>query len=249
VRGVVEAALGLAGEGLPVFPCTTNKVPTCPSGFKAATRESASVRELWRRYPGALVGVRTGAESGFDVLDLDVKHPEARAWWVEKRQRLPETRTHRTKSGGLHLILEHATDVRCSAGRIAPGVDTRGDGGYIVWWPAAGYPVLSDLPLAPWPMWLVAMLRPPTSCRSKMTMIVPDDHGVGGLVRAIVTAPVGSRNNVLFWASCRMAQRVRSKLLDPVTALVILIESARRAGISDTEARRTALSGLRGERC
>jgi hypothetical protein len=68
-------------------------------------------------------------------------------------------------------------------------------------------------------------------------------------VRAIARAPVGSRNNVLFWASCRMAQRVRSKLLDPVTALVILIESARRAGISDTEARRTALSGLRGERC
>jgi hypothetical protein len=25
--------------------------------------------------------------------------------------------------------------LRCSRGRIAPGVDVRADGGYVIWWP------------------------------------------------------------------------------------------------------------------
>jgi hypothetical protein len=56
-------------------------------------------------------------------------------WWFSHRDRLPLTRVHRTRSGGLHLIFRHVPDVRCSAGRIAPGIDVRGDGGYIIWWP------------------------------------------------------------------------------------------------------------------
>jgi hypothetical protein len=50
--------------------------------------------------------------------------------------------------------------MRGTAGKIALGVDTRGNGGYLVWWPAAGFPVLSDAPLAPWPDWLLADFRP-----------------------------------------------------------------------------------------
>jgi hypothetical protein len=39
-----------------------------------------------------LVGVATGAASGIDVLDLDRKHPEARAWWTANRSRLQNER-------------------------------------------------------------------------------------------------------------------------------------------------------------
>ena len=61
------------------------------------------------------------------------------------------TRPHRTRSGGLHLIFGHYDGLKCSAGKIARGVDVRADGGYILWWPAAGLPMLSDAPIAPWP--------------------------------------------------------------------------------------------------
>ena len=75
-------------------------------------------------------------------------------WWASHRDRLPVTRVHRTRSGGLHLVFQHAPDIRCSAGRIAPGIDVRGNGGYVIWWPATGLPVLSNAPFAPWPDWL-----------------------------------------------------------------------------------------------
>ena len=50
---------------------------------------------------------------------------------------------------------------------------------------------------------------------------------------------------MLFWASCRVGQRVCSNLLVEATALEILQEAGCRAGLSAGEARRTALSGLK----
>jgi hypothetical protein len=128
-------ALKLASEGRHCFPCASSKRPTTPHGFLDASADPVVLRELWANYAGPLVGVRTGLSSGIDVLDLDRKHPEALVWWFSHRDRLPLTRVHRTRSGGLHLIFRHVPDVRCSAGRIAPGIDVRGDGGYIIWWP------------------------------------------------------------------------------------------------------------------
>lgn len=240
----LEAALRLVVEGKHVFPCAINKRPTCPNGFKEAARDPARVRELWRLYPGELVGAVTGKPSGFAVLDLDAKRAAARQWWMENRCRLPKTRAHRTRSGGLHLFFLHEAGLRCTVGRIAPGVDTRGDGGYVIWWPANGFAVLSDARLASWPAWLMDIARPRAIVRSgKVT--VPDDHCLQGLVRAIGSAPVGQRNNMLFWAACRVGDWVSSKLLDAGTAVAVLEAAGMEAGLPAVEARRTALSGIR----
>jgi hypothetical protein len=139
----LQAALALARDGLACFPAFPSKCPSTPHGFYDASKDPAALRALWQQFPGPLVGVRTGAVSGIAVLDLDRKHREATDWWIQNRPRLPSTRVHRTRSGGLHLIFCHADGVRCTTGRIAAGIDTRGDGGYVIWWPAAGLPVLS----------------------------------------------------------------------------------------------------------
>jgi hypothetical protein len=148
----LAAALSLGAKGQYCFPCLEDKRPATPKGFKDAVSDANALRDLWRRYPGPLVGAPTGV--GFDVLDIDAKHPEARDWWAENRPWLPETRTHRTRSGGLHLLFQTDPNRRCSAGKIARGIDVRACGGYIIWWPAAGLPVLCGAPLAPWPGWL-----------------------------------------------------------------------------------------------
>ena len=146
LRAVIEAAIA---TGLPCFPCHADKAPAIPGpgGFKHAAAEPPALRTLFQRYPGELVGVPTGEASGLSVLDLD-KYPEAKAWLAMHRARLPATRVHRTKSGGLHFVFQHVAGVRNTQGRLAKGVDTRGQGGYAVWWPAAGYPVLCDAPPA-----------------------------------------------------------------------------------------------------
>ncbi len=57
--------------GFAVFPCGADKKPFPRSqGFKDAVTDPVAVADLWRRYPGPLIGVATGERSGIDVLDV-----------------------------------------------------------------------------------------------------------------------------------------------------------------------------------
>jgi len=119
IAAALGAALVLVSEGRPCFLCRTNKHPTTPPRFKKATCDANGLRDLWRRRPGTLVGLATGEASGFDALDLDRGHPEAGVRWAECRHRLPETRTHGTRSGDIHLLFRHTSALRCTAGSAA----------------------------------------------------------------------------------------------------------------------------------
>jgi hypothetical protein len=244
VARALGGALILASEGRHCFPCSLNKRPMSPRGFLDASADPMVLRELWANYPGQLVGVRTGTRSGTDALDLDRKHRHAVEWWAAHRDRLPITRVHRTRSGGLHLLFRHTPGLRCSAGRITPGIDVRGDGGYVIWWPAAGLPVLSDVPLAPWPEWLhvkLSSLKRPRSPR----ITVPDNHALARLVRLVAGAREGERNDLTYWAACRASEMAASKLLGIEAAAAVIVEAAIRAGLPRAEAERTARSGIR----
>jgi hypothetical protein len=158
----LKFALGLATEEIPSFPCGASKRPACTHGFLDATTDPAVLRQLWSKHPGELVGVRTGEASGMDVLDVDAKHREALDWCAAHHKDLPATRVHKTRGGGVHVLFRHAPTLRCSTSLIARGVDVRASGGYIVWWPAAGLPVLRPGPLCEWPQWLLdGLMSPP----------------------------------------------------------------------------------------
>jgi hypothetical protein len=239
---MLNAALKLATAGTPVFPVLANKTPATPHGFKDATTNSAALQALWR--PGCLVGVPTGTISGFDALDLDAKHNEAKKWWRDNRHRLPTTRVHRTRSSGLHLLFQHNDLVRCGAGKIAPGVDTRGDGGYVVWWPASGLPVLSDAPIAQWPDWLLAEFKPKPRPSAPSTVTAYGNYWLRGLIRIVANAPEGQRNSILFWAACRGGEAVRDGKADEGFVTGVLLEAALHAGLDQHSAHKTIASGL-----
>jgi hypothetical protein len=158
---------------------------------------------------------------------------------------LPSTRVHRSRSGGLHLLFQYQAEVRCSAGRIAAGVDVRATGGYIIWWPAAGFPVLSDAPCAPWPEWVRILLRPSRQAVARGKVVVPDDVMLTSLVRLVAAARPGERNNLTFWAACRAGEMAASGMLRAEIAAAVIAEAATRAGLPFTEAERTAWSGVR----
>jgi Bifunctional DNA primase/polymerase, N-terminal len=240
-------ATDLAKQGLPCFPCRNDKRPTTPRGFKDATREQSELREVWERYPGELVGVPTGEISGLDVLDIDPRHGGDH-WFAEHKHHLLPTRVHRTRTGGLHLYYRHKSGLRCSAGKIAPGVDVRAAGGYVIWWPASGFPVLSDAPLATWPDWLLAALSPKLHSATAMSSpgtVYGGDGWLRGLARSVGTATDGHRNRVLFWASCRAGAAVREGKATENFVVDVLLEAARRAGLPRLEAQRTIQSGMR----
>lgn len=165
---LIQTAHNIArNTGWPVFPCASNKAPAIPKseggrGFLDASTDPDEIARMFSRRNAALIGIPTGPASGLDVLDIDIKHDAARAWLAMAEIMIPPTRTFRTLSGGVHLYFRHAEGVANTQSKLARGVDTRGAGGYIVFWFAAGFECLDHSPLAPWPSWLLStLLRPP----------------------------------------------------------------------------------------
>jgi hypothetical protein len=184
------------------------------NGFKDAEREPDAIRALWKLYPGPLCGVPTGEVSGIDVLDIDVKDgAQGMVWFLDWYDRLPETRVHRTQSGGLHILLKHLPGLRNSASKIASGVDVRADGGYCVWWPLERYQAHGSLDaLAEWPLWLLPSLMstpvPPPPPYPKATARPFTLGAVEGVLKTVATAPQGQRNALVYWGAHRLKEVV-----------------------------------------
>jgi hypothetical protein len=258
----VARALGAAlSLGLLAFPCRPDKAPACPHGFKDAVADPAGLRALWRRYPGPLVGVPTGEASGIDVLDIDApRHPEAAAWFAARRARLPATRIHRTRSGGLHLLFRHRPSMRCWAGRPVVGVDGRADGGYVVWWPAAGEPVICDAPSAPLPEWLLDELTPRSSAAPVVSWGLPAalsdycarsryaDAALRHAAERVARAPTGSRNTALNSEAHGLGRLIVAGMIDGQIVAEALAAAAIAAGLAPREIEATLRSafGARG---
>jgi putative DNA primase/helicase len=117
------------------------KHPLIEHGLHAATRDEQQIRDWWRRWPSALIGVPTGRGSGFIVLDVDIKRPEANGFDTLATLGfaiLPDTPMTHTPSGGLHLYFaapDHPPirNTNGVKGRgIGLGLDWRGEGGYVI---------------------------------------------------------------------------------------------------------------------
>ena len=112
-------ALKLADDSIPVFPCRPDKKPYTRHGFKDASNNSEQIKAWWAQYPDAMIGVPTGAASGFWVLDVDAaKEGETADGYASllalltKYGPLPPTRTHSTAGGGTHYLFRYPKDGR-----------------------------------------------------------------------------------------------------------------------------------------
>jgi hypothetical protein len=129
-----NAAIAYATRGFAVFPCVPRgKVPATCHGCRDATKDVAQIAGQWRENPNYNVAVATGPISGVFVLDVDGADAEASLRKLEERYEvLPETVESITPRCR-HLFFKCGNSaVRNSAGGLAPGLDIRGDGGYVV---------------------------------------------------------------------------------------------------------------------
>jgi hypothetical protein len=169
--------------------------------------------EVPRPAPGAGVGLKTGAQprgSGIIVVDLD--GPDALEAWGSLGGHDGDTLTVSTPrtGGGIHLYFEHpGFHVRNSVGALAPGIDIRGEGGFVV---APGsphrsggtYELVVDVPPAPAPAWLLERLRAQTEAAPQLpAQHYPGDvtdpaeleHRRGLFVDHCKRAPIGLAGN------------------------------------------------------
>jgi hypothetical protein len=134
---LLRAALSYARRGIPVFPCEpSGKRPLTYNGFWDATTDPRRIEAWWDRWPFANVGVPTGGKSGLLVLDIDSRGGGTESLTILERQDspLPKTTRSRTGGGGVHVFFKYPVgeEVRNSAGWLGPGLDVRGEGGYVV---------------------------------------------------------------------------------------------------------------------
>jgi len=127
---LAEAALVYAAWGWPVFPLKPRtKTPATRHGFKDATTNTDQIEAWWHENPEANIGLPTGHM--FDVIDIDV--PKGPPSYTEMLDRniIPDIHGQvATSSGGLHLYIP-PTGAGNKAS-MAPGIDYRGIGGYVV---------------------------------------------------------------------------------------------------------------------
>lgn len=141
------SALWYAKQGWPVFPlreqdgpcdgdkkCAemgvcqcSKKPPKGTRGFKDATTDVDQVRAWWRATPDANIGLRTGIK--FDVIDLDGP-VGIESFSGLSEDKIPEIHGKVSTPRGFHLYVA-ATGDNNRAG-VLPGIDYRGEGGYVV---------------------------------------------------------------------------------------------------------------------
>ena len=141
-----------------------DKVPALQS-WKAYQGRLASAGEVARWVVnGCNIGIVTGTISGLLVLDLD----SADAMVEAERHGLPDTVIARTAKGRHHYFRHPGSKVKNRAA-ILPGMDVRGDGGFVVG-PGSIHPTSiryewitgpDEVPLAPPPAWLVDLMGTP----------------------------------------------------------------------------------------
>lgn len=162
----LEAVHDLIRRGFEVFPVKAGaKKPPLLKDFPARSAECAARVEDW--WGGAKANRNIGLHCrGLLVVDVDPRHGGYQSLLqLELAEELPPTLEFSTPSGGRHLVYAAPQGSRNTVGQIAPGIDTRGTGGYIV---APGsvtsdgaYAIREDRPVAQAPEWLLRAVRVP----------------------------------------------------------------------------------------
>jgi hypothetical protein len=267
--GMTDAALVLAGAGVPVFPCIQGgKRPVTAHGFLDATTDPSRIQDWWCRGDGFNIGVPTGPVSGIDVLDVDLRPSGSGFEALDGLARAGLVGGWglgvATPSGGLHLYYP-ASAARPSSSWAcgAAHIDYRGLGGYVVAAPStvqmssgerAGYAVACTQPGPHRPL-DAAKVRSHLDPQAAMRRISTRNParrggptgagGIGeGLARWVASRPVGERNTGLFWASCRMVEAG----YDQAFTLAALTPAAQQAGLLDREITQTVISAYRHTR-
>ncbi|CAM5659741.1 bifunctional DNA primase/polymerase [Streptomyces avidinii] len=257
---LLDAALTFAGRGWPIFPLRPgSKAPAlhrqercpltgvCGDGHvkweQRATTDQTAIARCWSHKPYN-IGLATGP-AGLIVVDLDM--PKANsgqdapdgahnllALCERAGQAVPATLTVRTPSGGTHLYFTAPDGIRLgnTAGKLAPLIDTRAHGGYVVApgsTTAAGtYEITDDSPVAELPAWLLALLRPPAP--RPLCLRMPGAVRGGSAARAALgaecdvvrQAPAKQANNTLNRSAFKVGSRAAVADIGRPTCLPLL---------------------------
>jgi Bifunctional DNA primase/polymerase, N-terminal len=237
---VSEAALDYVRQGTPIFPCNPiDKKPLTPHGFKDATADEAQIRAWWTQWPNAMIGAPMGPASGLWATDVDLDPPKkidgqaTLDQLITKHTALPPTWTTITPRGGRHLIFawDSNVEIRNSSGKIGPGIDVRGNGGYIILPPSRNatggeyqWEPGGPQAVALAPGWLVALAKAKKASAYARAALDRE-------CKNVASAQPGTRNDTLNTAAFSLFQLVAGGALDEQEVRDRLFEAAQICGL------------------
>lgn len=251
---MLDAALQYAASGWAVFPVVARgKIPATEDGFKSATTDLERIRRYWSESPKANIGIATGEASGIVVIDVD---DEA---GLSELGHLPPTMEARTGSGGRHLVFAHPGRPIRNRARVVPGIDVRGDGGYIVVPPSVHpngnlYAWMDERNPAPLPEHLLErIVKKPPQPPSAPGQYLGDGMGTAWgqkvmdeeLPRLMSAAP-GERNDTLNEIAFRLFSIVKGGQLAEASTREAIVNAALAIGLEPAEVEKTVGSAWDG---
>lgn len=253
----MDAAFGLVQFGWKVFPLMPlQKIPAVPKaqggrGCLDATDDEEILGQWARKYPRANIGLACGIPSRVVVIDLDPRNgsDESIANLAKRKQTFPPTVTAKTANGGTHFYYAYEAELKNSKSALAPGIDVKTSGGYVVAPPSTlgdgkHYrwlisPLAGDLPRLP--RWASEALKPRPAPVAPAFDRNAGPRDISKLVEFVAKAGKGDRNNVLYWACCRVAEDGK---LDGA-AQAALLSAAIACGLDKIEAEKTIQSAAK----
>lgn len=273
-NALLDAALSYAARGWPVFPLTPGgRVPLAGSrGFKDATVDAAQIRSWWAERPDANVGIRTGKDS---IIAVDVdRHGKgdgetSLAALEETHGKLPGTWESITPRDGRHFYFDPPNVAVRTRNGIRPGVDIKGEGGYVVAPPSivAGfdqpYARRNGQATAPLPQWVADLanekpapadkqeeptttppLRPSARSSASRSERHYADVALKLELKHLRQTAEGTRNDTLNKAAFNLGQLVGGGYLDRAYVESELSSTAAMIGLGEGEAAATIRSGI-----
>jgi putative DNA primase/helicase len=214
------------------------KVPLTPHGILDAAVDEAAIRRMFGGRRDALVAIATGGRSDIVALDIDIRPAGS---GLESLQALgvtyhPSTPTAHTPSGGIHCLFTWpGHEVPCSAGKLGPYLDVRGDGGALILPPGTGRfwdPHLGlDTPVAPMPAWMHIKKPEPVEHKAsapggKLSQYC--ETALRNACESIIKAPAGAQETTLNKEAFAIGSLVAGHGMPPGLALDVLMAAANR---------------------
>jgi len=252
---MIDAALKLAAQGFAVFPCQPkSKIPATRNGFYDASTNPATIKRWLASSQDYNIAVRTGMASHCWVFDCDQTASLEKL--VSESGPLPLTRQSQGNRGR-HFWFRTDVPVFCGNSRIAPGLDVKGDGGYVVAPPSVHpdgpvYRWLNDAPLASAPGWLLklARQRPKPQAITKLghngLPVTAGRYGQTALdLKELASTPNGARNEQLNKKAFNLFQLVAGGELGANEVQAALIAACERNGLIAEDGRNAVLNTIR----